>query len=85
MRYLCHYPLAPNNGMSFIVLSLGFCLCACPCLGYGRPQLSFYFQSMEAYLNLAGPSETMGMLPYLNTALQTIQQDPTESLFQPPH
>lgn len=43
---------------------------------HGSPQLSFYFRSMEAYLGPAGASETMGMLPYLNTGSQTIRRTP---------
>lgn len=39
---------------------------------HGRPQLSFYFGSVEAYLGPAGPSETMDTVPYPNSGAQTI-------------
>lgn len=43
---------------------------------HGRPQLSFYFGSMEAYLGPAGPSETMDTVPYPNSGAQTIWRTP---------
>lgn len=57
--------------------SVGPACPASPALSmHGSPQLSFYFRSMEAFLGPAGASETMDMLPYLNTDPQTIWRTP---------